>query len=109
MQEGLQGARLLGVDRVEAVHRLVQPEAEFHLPAHPVEVSHRVRADPGREIREEETIAFRGLNPDEAQMQRSFPFTDMYIGIHGPTIKAKDIWYWERASKISPREEGAPG
>src|SRR6267142_2998315 len=34
MQEGLQGARPLGVDGIQAVDRLVQPDAEFHLPAH---------------------------------------------------------------------------
>ena len=38
MQERLQGAGAFSVDRVQAVHRLVQPDAEFHCPGYPVEV-----------------------------------------------------------------------
>ena len=37
MQQCLQGAGPFGVDRVQAMHRLVQLDAEFHLPAHAVE------------------------------------------------------------------------
>ena len=47
MQERLQGAWPLGVDHVEAVHGRVQPDAEFDLPAHAVEVSDLQRAEPG--------------------------------------------------------------
>ena len=58
-QERLQGAWPLGIDRVQPVHRLVQPDAEFHLPAHAVEVGDLPRADPRGQIREEETVARR--------------------------------------------------
>src|SRR5262252_746726 len=51
MQEGLHGTRPLGVDRVQTVDRLIQPDAELDLPAHPVEISDLPRADPGGQIR----------------------------------------------------------
>ena len=47
IQEGLQGARLLGIDRVQPVDRLIQPDAELHLPADAVEVGDLPRPDRG--------------------------------------------------------------
>jgi hypothetical protein len=60
MQECLHRAGPLGVNLVQTVHRLIQLEAEFDLPAHTVEIGNLQRADPWRKIREEETVAFRG-------------------------------------------------
>src|SRR5262245_28342847 len=67
MQECLQRTRLLGVDRVEAVHRLVQPDAEFDLPAHPVEVSDLKRAESWGQVRQEKAVALWSLDTDESQ------------------------------------------
>ena len=61
MQEGLQGAGSFGVDRIQAIHRLVQPDTAFPLPAHPVEVSDLPWADPGRQMRQEKTVPFMAI------------------------------------------------
>jgi len=37
MQERLHGTGALRIDLVQAVYRLVQADAQFHLPAHPIE------------------------------------------------------------------------
>ena len=39
MQKRLQGARPLGVERIQAVDRRIQPDAAFHFPAYAVEVA----------------------------------------------------------------------
>jgi hypothetical protein len=52
MQERLHRTWPLGVDLVQAVYRLVQLDAEFDLPAHPVQVGDLPRAEPWWEIRE---------------------------------------------------------
>jgi hypothetical protein len=62
LQPCLEGACVRSRDRIQALHRLLQFHAAFHLPAHPVQVDHLSRANPGREIREEETVAWGGLD-----------------------------------------------
>jgi hypothetical protein len=47
MQEWLQKAQPLGVDHIQAVHRRVQPDTEFHFPAHTGAICHLLRANPG--------------------------------------------------------------
>ena len=69
LQEGLQGARLFGIDRVPAVPRLIQPEAQVDLPAHAVKVGPLPWADPGRQIRQENTVPFGGLDSHQAPGQ----------------------------------------
>ncbi|MBI3328076.1 MAG: hypothetical protein HYZ81_15415 [Nitrospinae bacterium] len=69
MQERLHRTGLLGVILVQAVHRLVQLDAQLHLPAHAEEVGHLARANAWWQIREEETIPFGGVDPDEAEME----------------------------------------
>ena len=101
MQERLQGARPFGVDRVQAVHRLVQPDAEFHFPAYPVEVGDLPWANAGREVRQEETVAFRGLDPDEPERQRVLVTTDMHIGVNGPAVE-DSVLSARRVSKSVP-------
>ena len=91
MQERLQGTRLLGVDLVEAVHRLVQPDAEFDLPAHPVEVGDLQWAEPRWQVREEKAVALRGLDTDEPEMQRVLRPTHMDVGINGPAIEDEGV------------------
>jgi hypothetical protein len=68
VQKRFQGAGPRGVYRVQAMHGLVSPDAALDLPAHPVEVSDLPRANPGRQIRQEETGALRGVDPDEAKV-----------------------------------------
>jgi len=91
MQARLQGARPFGVARVPAVHRLGQPEAEVHLPAHPVEVGNLPRAKAGREVRQEDTGALRGLDPDEAEKPRVLVTTAMPIGVNSPPVEDKRV------------------
>ena len=80
MPERLQGTRPFGVDRVQPVHRLVQPHAQFDLPAHAVEVGDLPRAEAGWEICPEEAVALGALDPHEAPWQRVGPAADMDIG-----------------------------
>jgi hypothetical protein len=86
VQERLQGTRRLGVDGVEAVHRLVQPDAEFDLPAHPVEVGDLQWAKPWGQVCEAQAVALRGLDADEPEMPRVLRPPQMDVGIHGPAV-----------------------
>jgi hypothetical protein len=88
VQEGLHGARSLGVTRLQAVDRRIEPDAAFHLPAYPGEVRHRPRADPREPIRQEEAVPLRGLDSHETPRQRVGPPTDMHIGVNDPAIEA---------------------
>jgi hypothetical protein len=91
IQESLEGTRLLGVDLVEAIHRRVQPDAEFDLPAHAVEVADLQRAEPGGQVGEEKAVAFRGLNADNSEMKRLLRLAHMDVGIDGPAIQDEDL------------------
>ena len=91
MQQRFQGAGPLGIDRVQAVHRLVQLDAEFHLPAHAVKVGDLSWADPRWEICQEETIAFGRLHADEAERQRMCIPTDMDISITSPAVEDESV------------------
>lgn len=104
MQERLQGAGPFGVNRVEAVLQLVQLDAAFDLPAHPVEVRHLPWADPGREIGEEETMTFRGLDADEAQLHGILAFADRHIGVNGPAVEEQDLVLTENIEVSPPLE-----
>src|ERR687888_2133758 len=91
MQERLHRTGALGIDLVQTVDRLVPSEAQFDLPAHAVEVGHLPRPDPGWQIREEETIAFRRVDADKTEMQGVLGATHMPIGINGPAIEDEDV------------------
>jgi hypothetical protein len=108
MQERLQGAGPLGVNLVQAVHRLIQSNAQFDFPAHAVEVRDLPRPNPRRQIREEETIALGRVNPDEAEMQGMFGIPHMHIGIEGPAIEHEDLFLQEDI-KVGPGELRAQG
>ena len=64
VEERLQGARSLGVDRVSSVHRRVQLEAEFNLPAHAGAGGDLPRADPRRLLTETGPEVARRLMAD---------------------------------------------
>ena len=104
MQEGLQGARPLGVNRIQAIDRLIQPDAEFHLPAHPIEVGDLPRADPRGQVRQEEAVPLRGLDPHETQRQCVRPPADMHIGVDDLAIEAQNLLFEQRI-EVGPREE----
>src|SRR6266487_1253152 len=91
MQERLHRTGALGIDLVQAVHRLIQSDAQLDFPADAVEISHLPRADPGREIREEEAIPLRRVNPDEAEMQGVLGTPYTYICINGAAIEDEEI------------------
>jgi hypothetical protein len=57
-----------------------------HRPVHPVEVGDLPRADPQRQIREEEAIALGRVEPDQAEMERVLGASHMHIGIGGPAV-----------------------
>jgi hypothetical protein len=67
MQPCLEEACVRSCDRIQALHRLVQLHAAFHRPAHPVQVGPLSRANPGREIRAEEPVAWGRLGTYEAE------------------------------------------
>jgi hypothetical protein len=67
MQERLQGVGPRGIRLVEAVHGLVQADAQFDLPAHAVEVSDLPGAGAGQQIRQEKTGPLGGVAPDETK------------------------------------------
>jgi hypothetical protein len=101
MQEGLQGARPLGVDRIQAVARLIQPDAEFYFAPYPVEVGDLPRANPRGQVRQEETVTLGGLGPHKAQRQRVAAPADMHIGVNDPAIEAQRLLS-SRASRSVP-------
>lgn len=91
IQERLEGTRLLGVDFVEAVHRLVEPDAEFDLPTYAVEVGDLQRAEPGGQVREEKAVALRGLDADKSKVKGLLRPAHMDVGINGPAIQDEDL------------------
>jgi hypothetical protein len=104
MHEGLQGAWWFGIDRVQSVHRRIQPEAQFDLPAHAVKVGHLPWADPGRQIRQEHTVPFGGLDSHQAQGQGVAPAADLHIGVNDPSIQAQALLLEQRID-VAPWEE----
>jgi hypothetical protein len=104
LQERLQRARPLGVDLVQTIPRLVQPDPEFDLPAHTVASGHLQWAEPRRPVREENAGAFRRLDADEPEVQRLRGPADMDIGIQGPAGEAEELRL-EEGIKVSAREE----
>ena len=62
MQERLHRAGALGVDLVQAMYRFVQLDAQFHLPADPVEIGHLPGTEAGWEIGEKKAIALRRVD-----------------------------------------------
>jgi hypothetical protein len=64
MQKRLHRTGAPGVDLVQAMHRFIQLDAQFDLPADPIEIGYLPRADPRRKIREEEAIATGRVDPD---------------------------------------------
>jgi hypothetical protein len=90
-QERLERTRALGVDLVEAVPRLVQPDAECALPAHTVAIGDLPRAEPWGQVREEKAVALRGGDTDEPEMQRWLRPTPMDVGITGPAVEDEDL------------------
>ena len=100
IQESLEGTRLLGVDLVEAIHRRVQPDAAFDLPAPAGEVGDLPRAEPGGQVREEKAVALRGLNADQSELKRLLRPAPRDVGINGPAIQDADL---RRAEGIEVR------
>jgi hypothetical protein len=104
MQEGFQPAGLFGVDGVEAVHRRVEPDAEFHLPAHAGEVGHLPWPDPWGEIGQEKTIPFRGLHSHQPQGQGVAPPAHMDIGVYGAAIQDQRLVV-QQGIEVGPGKE----
>src|SRR5688572_6812324 len=104
MQERLQRARPLGVDLVQTIYRFVQPNTAFDLPAHTVEVGHLPGADPGRQIREEETIALGRVDTDETEMEWALVPADVDVSIDGPAVEDEDPLL-EQGIEVSTGEE----
>jgi hypothetical protein len=104
MQERLQGTGTLGVDLVQAVHGLVHLDAQFDLPPHTVEVGYLPGANPGREVRQEETVARRRVDADEAEMPRVLRAPHPDVSINGPAIKGEDMVLAESV-EVGPGEE----
>jgi hypothetical protein len=67
MQERLQRARPLGVDLVQTISRFVPPDTAFDLPAPMGEVGHPPGAEPGQQIREEDTRALGRVDTNETE------------------------------------------
>ncbi|MGH8070225.1 MAG: hypothetical protein ACRERE_34285, partial [Candidatus Entotheonellia bacterium] len=82
------GAR--GGDLLQAGHGLVPPEAPFDRPAPTGAVGHRSRADPRRQVRAEEPVAFRRVDPDAAAMPGGFGTTPLPIGVNGPAVAPEE-------------------
>ena len=101
MQERLQRARPLGVDLVQTIHRFVQPDTEFDLPTHTLEIGHLQCADPGRQIREEETIALGRVDTNE--MKRALVPAIMDVRINGRPSRTR-ISAARRAARSVPRK-----
>ena len=95
MQERLHRAGALGVDLVQAMDRFVQLDAQFHLPADPVEVGHLPRTEAGWQIREEKAIALRRVDPDQAEMER----------IPGPRPAHRHRWPGRRAQDLLVQQD----
>jgi hypothetical protein len=104
MPERLHRTGALGVDLIQAVHRLVQPDAPFDFPADTVAVGHLPRADSERQVREEETVAFRRVDPDEAEISGVFGLTHMHIRVNGPAVAHEDVFLQEDI-EVGPRKE----
>ena len=105
MPEGLQRPWLLGVDGVQSVDRLIQPEAEFPLPPHPVEVGDLPRPHPWGPMGEEKPIALRRLDADQARIDPCCPAPHMHICIKSTAIQDQRVVLQE-GIQVSPREEG---
>ena len=91
MQQRLEGTRSLGVNLVQAVDRLVQLDAELHLPAHAVEVGNLPRADPWREVGEEEAIPCRRLHADQAERQGVRAPATRHVGVNRPALEDEGL------------------
>src|SRR5262245_57976406 len=91
MQERLHRAGALGVDLVQAMDGLVQLDAQFHLPADPVEIGHLPGAEARWELGEKKAIALRRVDPNQAEMERVPEASYPHIGIDGPAVKPQDF------------------
>src|SRR5919199_317806 len=104
MQERFHRAGALGIDLVQAVDRLIQFDAQFHLPADPIEVGDLPWPKPRGQIRQEKAIALRRVDPHEAQMQGLFGPPDMRIGINRVAVEDQDVLL-EEGIEVGPGEE----
>jgi hypothetical protein len=104
VQERLYGTGTLGIDLVQAVHGLVHLDAQFDLPSDPIEVGYLPGANPGREVRQEEAVALRRVDADEAQMQRVLRAPHPDVRINGPAIKDEDL-VLEESVEVGTGEE----
>ena len=91
MQERFHRAGALGIDLVQAVDRLIQFDAQFDLPADPIDVGDLSWPKPRGQIRQEKAIALRRVDPYEAQMQGLFGPPDMRIGINRVAVEDQDV------------------
>src|SRR5918997_3593639 len=104
MQERFHRAGALGIDLVQAVDRLIQFDAQFDLPADPIDVGDLPWPKPRGKIRQEKAIALRRVDPHEAPMQGLFGCPDMRIGINRVAVEDEDVLL-EEGVEVGPGEE----
>jgi hypothetical protein len=104
MPERFHRAGALGLDLVQAVHRFIQPNAQFDLPTDPIEVRDLPWPKPRGQIGEEKAIALWRMDPYEAQMQGPLGPPDMPVGINGMAVEEQDLLLQE-SIEVGPGEE----
>jgi hypothetical protein len=104
MQERFHRAGALGLDLIQAVDRLSQFDAQFDLPADPLDVGDLPWPKPRGQIRQEKAIALRRVDPHEAQMQGLFGPPDMRIGSNRVAVEDPDVLR-EEGIEVGPGAE----
>ncbi len=103
MAEGLHRTGALGIDLLETVEGLIQPDAEVDLPADTRDGGHLPRPNRRRAIGEETARPCRRVDPTEAERQGRLGRPHMHIGINGPAVEDKEGLIEERRES-SPRQ-----